>query len=315
MKCSLCGSGNIKITYDGTIRNGGLGRYTDTAVKMYRCLDCDVIWHEDVVDDLKQYYESREYRQSLEGSSEEDDFYRKHDWETLDKFQYTGTDIFRRKIVADIGCGCGAFLDFLKGVAASVIAVEPSETYRKIMDAKGFATYPYAGAAAADWAEKVDVVTSFDVIEHVSDPEGFMADVYHLLSYGGQAIIGTPTEAPVMRRLLGEIYERKLLFSTQHLWVFSEKNLRQMAQKAGFEKIGIKYYQRYGLGNLLGWLREKKPCSDIDEEFITPALNAVWKNECSEHGLADYIVIYLVKQERFDAKNSDDNNSVLNTNY
>lgn len=110
MKCSLCGSGNVKAIYDGKIRNGGLGRYTDTDVKMYQCLDCGVIWHEDVAGNLKQYYESKEYRQSLEGSSEEKDFYRKHDGETLDKFQYTGTKIFRRKIVADIGCGCGAFL-------------------------------------------------------------------------------------------------------------------------------------------------------------------------------------------------------------
>lgn len=295
MKCSLCGSKNTKITYDGKIRNGGLGQYTDTDVKMYQCLDCNVIWHDDVVDDLRQYYESKEYRQSLEGSSDEDDFYRKHDGETLDKFQYTGTEIFRRKIVADIGCGCGAFLDFLKGVASSVIAVEPSEHYRKIMEAKGFATYPYAKAARDDWTEKADVITSFDVIEHVSNPVDFMTDVYHLLSPGGQAIIGTPTETPIMRRLLGETYERKLLFSTQHLWIFSEKNLRQIAQRAGFIKIEIKYYQRYGLDNLMGWLREKEPCSEIKEDFITPTLNAVWKNECSEHGLADYIVIYASK--------------------
>lgn len=193
MKCKLCGSQNIKITYDGKIRNGGLGKYTDTDVKMYQCLNCDMICHEDVVEDLKQYYESKEYRMSLEGSSEEDDFYSKHDGETLAKFQYTGTEIFRRKIVADIGCACGAFLDFVKGVTSSVI-------------------------------------------EHVSDPIEFMADVYNLLSYGGQAIIGTPTEAPNMRRLLGEIYEKKLLFSTQHLWVFSEKNLGQMAHKAGLKK-------------------------------------------------------------------------------
>lgn len=176
-----------------------------------------------------------------------------------------------------------------------MIAVEPSEAYRKIMDAKGFATYPYAKAAMDDWEEKVDVVTSFDVIEHVSDPAEFLADIYHLLSYGGQAIIGTPTEAPIMRSLLGEAYERKLLFSIQHLWIFSEKSLRQMAQKAGFEKIEIKYFQRYGLDNLLGWLREKEPHSEINEGFITPTLEAVWKSECGERGLADYIVIYLAK--------------------
>ncbi len=295
MNCKLCNSNHIKITYEGKIRNGALGQYTDASVKVYQCHDCGLIWHEDVLPDLGQYYESKEYRQSLEGSSKEDDFYKKHDGETLDKFQYTGTSIFRKKSVADIGCGCGAFLDFLKGVSSSLIAVEPSEVYRKVMDTKGFMTYPYIKDALSDWKKKVDVVTSFDVIEHVSEPLEFMRDIYSLLSDRGQAIIGTPTEAPVMRKLLGEIYERKLLFSTQHLWIFSEKNLRQLAQKAGFEKIEIKYYQRYGIDNLLGWLRDKEPCSEIDEVFITDTLNAVWKSECSKNGLADYIVIYLVK--------------------
>ena len=295
MKCNLCGAEPIKTVYVGKIRNGGLGQYTDTDVKMYQCPTCGVIWHEDMLEDLNQYYESKEYRRSLEGSSDEDEFYRRHDRESLDKFLYTGTTIFRKKAVADIGCGCGAFLDFLKGVASSVIAVEPSEAYRGIMDRKGFVTYPYAKGALADWAEKVDVVTSFDVIEHVSDPLAFMSDVHSLLATGGKAIIGTPTETPVMRQLLGEIYEKKLLFSTQHLWIFSEESLKRIAQKAGFEKMEITYYQRYGLGNLMGWLRDKEPNSDIEGSFITQTLDAVWKSECGEKGLADYIVIYLTK--------------------
>ena len=296
MKCKLCNSKKIKVIYNGKIRDGGLGQYTDMDVKMYQCEDCDVIWHEGVVENLEQYYESKKYRQSLEGSSEEEEFYKLHDRETLDKFFYTGTDIFRRKVIADIGCGCGGFLDFLKGVAFSLIAVEPSEAYREKMENRGgFATYAYTKDALVDWAGKVDVITSFDVIEHVADPLTFMNDIHRMLTREGKAIIGTPTQTPIMRQLLGEIYERKLLFSTQHLWIFSEKSLRQTAQKAGFEKIEIKYYQRYGLGNLMGWLREKEPNSDIEEMFITSTLDAVWKSECGEHGFADYIVIHLTK--------------------
>lgn len=295
MVCNLCNSRKIKTIYDGKIRNGGLGQYTDTNIKIYQCSSCKVIWHEDILGDLNQYYESKEYRQSLEGSSEEDQFYSRHDKESLDKFLYTGTSIFRKKVVADIGCGCGAFLDFLKGVASSVIAVEPSEFYREIMGRKGFETYPYAKDAIENWAEKVDIATSFDVIEHVSDPLLFMSELHNLLAKGGKAIIGTPTETPVMRHLLGEIYEKKLLFSTQHLWIFSEESLKQVAQKAGFEKMEVKYFQRYGLGNLIGWLRDKEPNSGIEGNFITPTLDVVWKSECAEKGLADYIVIYLKK--------------------
>ncbi len=296
MECKLCKSNRVKISYQGLIRNGGLGKYTNDPVTMWQCEDCGVIWHEKVIEDTKQYYQSREYRNSLEGSSEEEVFYALHDRETFDKFQYTGTDIYRHKTVADIGCGAGAFLDFLKGVAKDIVAIEPSEAYRKSMDKKGFATYAYAKDAKTDWKNKVDVITSFDVIEHVDDPRKFMEDAFELLAEGeGRAVIGTPTDMPIMRGLLGEIFEKKLLFSTQHIWVFSEKNLRMLAEEAGFKKIEIKYFQRYGIGNFLGWLREKEPKSDINETYITDTLNSVWKSECNARALSDYIVLYAYK--------------------
>lgn len=295
MQCKLCGSNHIKIEYNGYIRNGGLGKYTKDEKTIFHCEDCDVIWHDTYVDDLDEYYESTEYRMVLEGTEDVSDFYRLHDGENWDKFQYTGTEIFRDKIVADIGCGGGAFCDFISGSAQKVVAIEPAQHYRKIMDEKGYDTYPYMDNAKNDYRGKIDVITSFDVIEHVKDPLLFMKDIYELLSNSGVAMIGTPTDAPIMRRLLKKDYEKKLLFSVQHLWIFSEKNLKMLAQKAGLQVSKIKYFQRYGIGNLLGWLREKQPNSDIKEDFITETLDAVWKSECSKIKMADYIVIYVSK--------------------
>lgn len=295
MKCKLCGNGNVKRIYTGIIRDGGLGQYTKDTVDVFQCKDCDVIWHENKIDDVKKYYETEEYRKELEGSSEEEKFYELHDKETLDKLNYTGTTIFRNKIVADIGCGCGAFLDYINGVAKQIVAIEPSLKYRNIMTKKGFNTYAYADEAKKNYTDKIDVITSFDVIEHVQSPEIFIKDVYDLLTYGGKAIIGTPTDAPVMRSLLGNDYEKKLLFSTQHLWILSEKNLRMISEKCGFRRVTVKYYQRYGIGNMLGWLKEKEPKSEINQEFITETLNNVWKAQLVDNGLADYIVLYLEK--------------------
>ena len=294
MTCKICNSKNISVTYEGLIRDGALGCYTKVPVKMYKCEDCNVIWH-DSVKNLEEYYESAEYRNELEGTTEEQDFYRLHDGESMQKFIITGTTVFRNKVVADIGCGCGAFLDFIKGVAKKIIAIEPSEVYRKIMDKKGFETFPYATSALKQYSEGVDVITSFDVIEHVESPEEFMKDAYCLLSTGGQAIIGTSTEAPVMRNLLGTIYEKKQLFSTQHPWVLSEKSLRIIAERAGFKNIKIKYFQRYAVGNLLGWIREKETRSEIKEDFLSEGFDSAWKAMCNEKGLSDYIVIYAEK--------------------
>ena len=133
------------------------------------------------------------------------------------------------------------------------------------------------------------------MIEHVDDPREFLNQVYSLLEQGGKAIIGTPTDAPIMRSLLGEVFEKQQLFSVQHLWILSEKSLRQMAENAGFSAIDFKYYQRYSIGNLLGWLRDKKPRSEITDSIFDGVLDSVWRQEVQNRGLADYIVAYLTK--------------------
>lgn len=294
-RCKLCGSDSTHVEYEGIIRDGGLGKYTKEPVKIYRCENCLAMWHDEILDN-NSYYESAEYREALEGTTLEQDFYRFHDKDNLDKFLYTGTDIFRNKIIADIGCGCGSFLDFVSGAANQVVAIEPSEIYRGVMQKKGYETYAYASEALEKWTDAIDVVTSFDVIEHVEKPDNFMKDVYKLLKEGGIGIIGTPTETPVMRSFLGEIYDRELLFSTQHLWVLGEKNLKMMAQNAGFTNIKVKYFQRFGIDNFIGWIKEKKPKCNVDSKMITSTLNQVWKSELEAKGLSDYIVIYLYKE-------------------
>ena len=295
MKCKICNSEDIRIIYYGKIRKGGIGKYTKKDVSMYQCQKCQVIWHELKEKDIEDYYESTEYRDSLEGSSDINEFYKLHDKETMAKFTYTGTECFRHKVVADIGCGGGAFLDFLKGVAKEIVAVEPSLQYRKIMDEKEYHTYPYASEAVKDWIERVEVVTSFDVIEHVENPILFLKEIYQLLKTGGEAIIGTPTDAPVMRTMLGEIYEKKLLFSTQHLWIFAEDNLKRMAKQAGFEQMETKYFQRYSLNNFIGWMKEERACGEPEYSFVSDTMNQVWKTELGSKGMADYIVLYLKK--------------------
>lgn len=294
MKCKLCGAEEIGITYEGVIRDGRVGNYTKQNVAMYKCNKCKTIWHEDIEKDYETYYQSQEYRQSLEGTSDVEEFYRMHDAESMDKFLYTGTEIFRGKVVADIGCGGGAFLDYVHTVAKEVVAIEPSETYRNAMKEKGFKVFAYAKNALEEYREKVDVIVSFDCIEHVENPKSFIAEAFELLAPGGIAIIGTPTETPVMREMLGSDYE-SFLFSTQHPWVLGKGSFEVMAEHCGIMRYECQYYQRYGLGNCLFWLLNKKPGRHKKYDFITPGMDALWKAELERQELADYIVFRFEK--------------------
>ena len=294
MRCKLCNCKDVTVTYEGRIRNGKVGNYTNENVKMFRCEKCGTIWHDLMDRDYKEYYQSEDYRNELEGTSDVRDFYRMHDGESLEKFRYTGTEVFRDKVVADIGCGAGGFLDYIQTVAKTIVAIEPSKKYRAAMREKGYAVFGYAKEALKEYRNKVDVIVSFDVIESVEEPQGFLEELYALLSDGGKAFIGTPTDAPIMREALGEAYE-SFLFSTQHPWVLSKGSFEVMVSRCKIADFSVKYYQRYGLGNFVYWLLNKEPGRHKGYDFITKTMNQVWISELEGQEKADYIVCEISK--------------------
>jgi len=295
MICKICGNEDVNVIYDDFIRDGAPGTLTKIKYKMYQCQNCKTIWHDNLDGSNEDYYTSKEYRNKLEGTANILDYYKMHDYEVLDKFKYCGTTVFRNKVVADIGCGGGGFLDFLSGVASDIVAIEPSQEYRNSLSQRQYHTYDFAENAKKDWLSKVDVVTSFDVIEHVDDPIAFMKDVYDLLKDGGIGVIGTPTDCPVMRALLGKDYEQGLLYSFQHIWILSDDGFLRCCRKAGFDNVQIQAVQRYGISNMISWVKEKKPMGHIRYDFVTDALDASYRHELEQTGQSDYIVAYVRK--------------------
>lgn len=293
-RCPICANKEITITYRGPIRVGSGSLRTDKSYNVYRCSDCLTIWHENDAYESKEYYESTQYRVELEGAADVETFYARHDRECLEKFIYTGTDIFRNKTVADVGCGGGGWLDFLKGVAKTTVAVEPSVLYRQHLHEKGHIAYAYMDNAAKDFANTIDVLTSFDVIEHVDNPRQFAEDAFRLLKNGGEIIVGTPTDLGHLRALLGSEFD-SFVFSVQHPWVLSEKALKIIFENAGFKEISVRQFMKYGLGNVFAWLKERQPRGHVTYPCISHTVNEAWKANLAEKGQGDYLVLYAVK--------------------
>lgn len=291
MVCSICGSSNCEMIYNDKIRRGSFGHMTKEKIPVYHCKECDVIWHGNVNEDMEGYYSSEEYRNEIDESGIED-YYQNHDFETLEKLNYTGTAIYRHKRIADIGCGGGSFLDFAgRGIAEETIAIEPTEMFHKELEKKGHKVFSYMTDAKKEYEGALDVITSFDVIEHVESPLAFMKEQRSLLKKGGKVINGTPSSAVVMRQALGKEYE-EFLFSYQHPWILSEESLRIIAKEAGFKNIRVEYKQRYGLGNLISWLRNHRPEGHTSYDYISEGVEEIWKRELERKGIADYLVIY-----------------------
>lgn len=212
----------------------------------------------------------------------------------LECMNYTGTECVYGKRVLDFGCAEGMYLDAIKGIAKETIGVELNRKMQGSLRMRGHKVYASLGECLEHEAESVDVVVSFDVIEHVEDPQKVLSQLHGLLDEDGRLIMGTPTDSPVLRELVGREFE-KFLFHMGHLWVFSEDSLKLCLERAGFKMIEIKNVYKYSLGNVLGWLQERRPVGNKKYDFITDTLNEVWKHEMEKLGTGDYLVAYARK--------------------
>jgi 2-polyprenyl-3-methyl-5-hydroxy-6-metoxy-1,4-benzoquinol methylase len=253
MICKICGSNSFGTLYQGQIRLGKFGDWSAEKQTVYRCEGCQVGF-------LGQNgfcYEEDEYRQRVDDAATIEGFYRLHDREQAGKFGVLGTEALRDKVVADIGCGGGSWLDFLAGVARETIAIEPARAFRETL-AKKHRYFRNGAEALTLYAGKVDLAFSFAVIEHVEDPLGFVKEVGQLLKPGGSLWLSTPNYDDWLIGFLPGVYDR-FFFRRAHTWYFNGAALTTLAEKAGFSKVSLKYVHRFDLANALHWIRDHQP--------------------------------------------------------
>ena len=93
----------------------------------------------------------------------------------------------KKSAIGDIGAGFGIFLEELKKIKpeSQYIAIEPSLEMARICEDKGMkvkCTY-FEDIDSMDGT--FDVLTSFELMEHLFNPSGFLEKVYGLLQPGG----------------------------------------------------------------------------------------------------------------------------------
>jgi SAM-dependent methyltransferase len=99
---------------------------------------------------------------------------------------------------------------------------------------KGFEVHRGTLIGADLPAGSYDVITMWDLIEHVPDPAAVLSECHRLLRPGGLVAISTPDAGSPLARFLGS---RWLGFRSidEHLYFFSRRSMRAMLEAAGFE--------------------------------------------------------------------------------
>jgi SAM-dependent methyltransferase len=134
----------------------------------------------------------------------------------------------------DYGCAYGYFLDEARGSFASVRGIELNEEVAQVGREKFGLTIESQPELAHGGSEgELDVITMWDVIEHLPDPSESVAQAAKALRKGGLLAVTTGDIGTLHARLLGHRW--RLINPPQHISYFSTKTLRRLLERNGFE--------------------------------------------------------------------------------
>ena len=147
--------------------------------------------------------------------------------------------------VLDLGAGDGAFAAELRAAGCEVVAVDVAETALARARARvpGLDARRVEEGAPLPLAEDAfDVVWAGEVLEHVADVVGLLAEVRRVLRWGGRLVATTPYHGRVALaalalrpRALDEHFDPR----ADHLRFFTARTLRAVLADGGFAEIEI----------------------------------------------------------------------------
>jgi SAM-dependent methyltransferase len=150
----------------------------------------------------------------------------------------------------DIGCAGGAFLCSARQLGLSAIGIEPNKWLGDYARSK-FNLDVRIGTLS-DHAlpeSSFDIVTLWDVIEHLSNPDYELEKIHAILRPGGLLVINYPDFGSLIARIFGKKWPFLL---SVHLVYYTRKTICKQLSKKGFKILDIKpHWQTLELGYIL----------------------------------------------------------------
>jgi len=142
-------------------------------------------------------------------------------------------------VIGDIGAGFGIFLEELakSWPLSRKVAIEPSLEMAEICKSKQLEVVPCAIEDVQGWDGKFNLMTAYELLEHLYSPADFIERVARLLRPGGHLLITT---------LNGEGFDIQILWGASksvspphHLNFFNPCSLRRLLESKGFEIVEL----------------------------------------------------------------------------
>jgi 2-polyprenyl-3-methyl-5-hydroxy-6-metoxy-1,4-benzoquinol methylase len=138
----------------------------------------------------------------------------------------------------DVGAAFGTFCDAVRaeGHFTRVVAVEPTPELAQTCRDRGIETYEEPVERLSLPPRSVDVITAFEVLEHLFSPEGFLRRCAAFLAPGGLLIATCPSGEGLGTLVIGA---RAKAVDHEHINLFNPESLARLFGACGLEVLEV----------------------------------------------------------------------------
>lgn len=138
--------------------------------------------------------------------------------------------------LVDVGCSSGALVYAAQSVGVEAEGVEPSLNPVKTAIARGLKVHQGFLEDLKFAAGSYDVITLFEVVEHLKDPLQLFKECHRMLSSGGIVIVKTGNTDSLTARMLRNRWEYfDMTLHGGHISFFNPYSLELLAHRCGFK--------------------------------------------------------------------------------
>jgi 2-polyprenyl-3-methyl-5-hydroxy-6-metoxy-1,4-benzoquinol methylase len=243
--CNLCGSWDATEIYPAAERPNGHGPSNDlyactsTAYgvcgPIVKCSRCGLVYQSPIPASsqiVEAYDDVVDQRYEEERSGRIETFSR--DLASVQRHERGGR-------LLDIGSHIGLFLDVARAAGWQVAGLEPSRWSVERARERGLDVRHGTLETVRFPDGSFDVVTMWDVVEHLADPIAELRRIHRLLRPNGLLALSTMNVDALFPKLAGR---RWPWYMQMHLVYFSRRTLHNMLAKAGFRVVEMSPHKR-----------------------------------------------------------------------
>jgi len=288
--CMLCGG--VGLVYVNELRDDG----NHWAAKCNHCGHVQVTPLPTIEED-EMYYNNNEQLRKVYTKQELNDTQMMYRYE---EFVFHEVDVVKQFVppgsaVLEIGSGYGWLVEKLRddGYAAHGIELSQDKCDMALnrSNTELHSINLLHESPPANFLEAFDAVCMFHVLEHITDPIGFLKSSVSFLKNRGNIIIEVPNFNAYMKKYSQGF--NAFSYPRGHVSYFTPETLSYTLKAAGFKDIKVFGKQVYSVENAIHWARNNVPFKSYFQ-FELPEglefLNAFFKKKMEEDLTSDCLV-------------------------